>query len=52
EVEALAAGVMHLAGQPELRRRLGREARQRVERAFSARGGWEKLWDYYRRLLS
>ncbi len=46
-IEGLAAAIVRLAGDPELRDRLGRGARQRVERCY----GWERKGELFESLL-
>ena len=52
DVEALAAAIDHLAGDPELRRKFGRASRELVEREFSARRIGRDVVGLYRRLLA
>jgi mannose/cellobiose epimerase-like protein (N-acyl-D-glucosamine 2-epimerase family)/glycosyltransferase involved in cell wall biosynthesis len=52
DVEALAAAIDHLAGDPELRRKFGQASRELVEREFSARRIGRDVVGLYRRLLA
>jgi glycosyltransferase involved in cell wall biosynthesis len=50
--DAIAAAVLTLAGDPELRRRTARAGRQRVEAEFSLRVKVERMEALYRKLLA
>jgi glycosyltransferase involved in cell wall biosynthesis/ribosomal protein S18 acetylase RimI-like enzyme len=50
--EALAAAVLRLAGDPDLRRRLGEAARERACERFSERRVAERVAGHYRALLA
>jgi glycosyltransferase involved in cell wall biosynthesis len=52
DVESLAAAILRLLGDAELRAAIGRAARQRAEQAFDASRAAESLAAHYRQLLA
>jgi len=51
DVQAMAAGVRRLAGDPELAARMGAAARERAQQEFSSKKSVEQYLDLYRRTI-